>query len=379
MMRKMLERGTLLAVAALGAIGGLGRSSHAAVMLYDDFNYTVGDRLGGSGTNPLGQIAPNGEQWITRSPAAAGSWVAANDTLITAGSLSYPGLATSSGNSVRFGSSAAGGGAGKYTDSIRLPGGGSVSSGSLYYSAIVRFNGDATTPAAVAPGGVRHSYASFSTDTANPLTDAGFGVGTSSGTGGIPLPAGAWLRDSGATDFHFGSGKQNSDGMGPSASLPSWQSSAAGHPFPNQQGNTAGTGQDELTIAADTWFIVMKYTFNASATNNDTVSMWVNPIASTLGDNSGEAAAGSSGGSYYSAVNANVTTAGLDAAQIRSFMLLGLGQASAANVNKSIDTTLDELRIGDTWADVTPAVPEPASAAAVGLIGAGMLARRRRS
>lgn len=361
----------VLLVVALNVL--FASNASAALLLYEPFDYTAGDRLGGSGTSPLGKVAPNGEQWITRSPAAAGSYNPANDTLITAGSLSYTGLAASQGNSVRYGSSVAGGGAGLYTDAIRLPGGAAVNSGSLYYSAVVRFNG-ANPAAAVAPGGTRHSYAAFSTDTANPGTDAGFGVGTSSGTGGIPLPAGAWLRDSGATDFHFGSGKQNSDGMGPSASLPSWQSSAAGHPFPNQNGNTAGTGQDEATIADDIYFVVLKYTFNPSATNNDTVSMWINPIASTLGDNAGEATAGGAGGSYYSAVNASVTTASLDASQIQSFMLLGLGQASAANVNKSIDTTLDELRIGTTWADVTPAIPEPGtiSLCIVGALGLGL-------
>ncbi|MEO6434799.1 MAG: PEP-CTERM sorting domain-containing protein [Tepidisphaeraceae bacterium] len=348
------RRKLVLATASMTAVGMLAGSARATQMLFEPFDYTVNDRLGGSGTSPLGQIAPNGEQWITRSPASGGTYNPVNDTLITSGNLSYLGLAPSSGSSVRYGSSVASGGAGKYADAIRLPGAASITTGSLYYSAIVRFNGTTGTDpaAAVAPGGTRHSYASFSTDTANPLTDAGFGVSTAGGGGGIPLPAAAWLRDSGTTDFHFGAGKQNSDGMGTSLSLPTWQSGAVTHA--NQQGNVAGTGQDEATIAADTWFVVLKYTFNADAASNDTVSLWVNPIASNLGTNPGEAAAGMAGGSYYSAINGNVT-GNLDAAQIRSFMLLGLGQT--VNVNKSIDTSLDELRIGDTWADVTPKAP----------------------
>lgn len=362
-----LKRTSLLAVALTMLIVN---SASAALILYEPFKYPEGDRLGGSGTSPVGKVAPNGQTWITRSPAGAGTYNEANDTLITNGNFTYANLITTTNSrSVRFGSSVAGGATNKYTDAISL--GGPVTSGSLYYSMIVRFNG------AVAPGGVRHSYTAFSTESAN-LADAGLGLGTASGTGNIPLPAGAWLRDSGTTDFHFGSGKANSDGMGPSIPMPSWQSSAAGHPYPNQQGNTSGSGQDKATIAEDgPFFVVLKYTFNpASDGNDDTVSMWINPIASTLGDNAGEAMAGAAGGSYYSAVNAFVTAA-LDASDLESFLLLGRGQASAAgNVNKSIDTSFDELRIGTTWADVTPVVPEP-SALLLCVLGAALCGLRR--
>ncbi len=338
----------------------------AALLLYEPFDYTTGDRLGGSGTSPVGKVAPNGQTWITRSPAGGGTYNPANDTLITAGNLSYSGLAPSIGNSVRYGSSA-NTGAGLYTDAIALPN--AINSGSVYYSMIVRLNGAIVTQP-------RTSFTSLSTESADPTTDAGLGLGTSSGTA-APLPASAWIRNSGTTDYHLGSGKISTDGMGPSASAPSWQSSAAGHPYANQQGNTAGTGQDYATIADDLYFIVMKYTFNAGGTSNDTVSMWVNPIASTLGDNAGEANASGAGGSYYSAINANVTTANADASQIRSFLLIGQALASAASA-RSIDTSLDELRIGTTWADVTPTViPEPGTLLLLGL--GGLMVGIRRS
>ncbi len=344
-------------------------SSQATLLLYDPFDYTAGDRLGGSGTSPLGQVAPNGQQWITRSPAGGGTYDPTKDTLITAGNLSYPGLAPSSGNSARYGSSTSP--AGLYTDAIALPS--AVTSGSLYYSAIVKFHG------AIPTGGARTSYASFSTDTANPLSDAGFGVGTASGTANVPLPASAWIRNSGTTQYQLGGGKQNGDGLGASASAPSWQAAAA---FPNQQGNTAGTGQDWATIEnnpAQPYFIVMKYTFNSPSVNSDdTVSMWLNPIASTLGNNAGETTAGATGGSYYSAINA-YTTANLDASQIQSFMLLGLAQSSGSTT-KSIDLSFDELRIGTSWADVTPTtVPEPGGLTLLGLGMLGLLGSRRRN
>jgi hypothetical protein len=341
-------------------------AANAALILYEPFDYPAGDRLGGSGTSPLGKIAPNGQQWITRSPAAAGTYSEANDTLIMPGNFTYENLVTTtSSNSVRYGSSTDNS-PGLYTDAIALPS--PVTSGSLYYSAIVRFNG----PVA---GSARASYAAFSAESADPSTDAGLGLGTSSGTGNIPLPASAWIRNSGTTDYHLGSGKANSDGMGPSASAPSWQSSAAGHPHANQFGNTAGTGQDYATIADDFYFVVMKYTFDPASTgNDDTVSMWINPVASTLGDNAGETAAGMSGGSYYSAINAFVT-GNIDASDLESFLLLGVTQESVVG-SKSIDVSLDELRIGTTWADVTPVVPEPGSLLLC-ILGVGVCCLRR--
>lgn len=320
----------------------------AALLLYEPFNYPPGDRLGGSGTNAVGKVAPNGQTWITRSPASGGTYDPAKDTLITSGNFSYPGLAPSSGNSVRYGSSVSNNPT-LYTDAIDLPGN-PFTSGSVYYSAIVRFH---TTNAFGSAS--RTSYAAFSEDPADPLTDAGFGVITASGSVNIPLPAGAWIRNSGTTQFHLGSGKQNGDGMGTSAGAPSWQAASA---FPNQQGNTAGTGQDWATIENNIYFIVLKYTFVGSGPgNDDTVSMWINPIASTLGDDAGEAGAGAAGGSYYSATNATVT-ANVDASAlgIQSFMLIGNAQSSQRG-DKTIDVSLDELRIGTTWADVTPAPP----------------------
>jgi hypothetical protein len=356
----------LLLSLAWAAFVVIGTPSHATLLLYDPFNYTAGERLGGSGTSPLGQIAPNGQQWITRSPALAGSYVPANDTLITAGNLSYAGLVPSLGNSVRYGTSA-NNGAGLYTDAIALPS--AVTSGSLYYSMIVRLNG-------VVNGSTRTSWASLSTESANAATDAGVILGSASGSA-VDLPAGAWIRNSATVNFHLGGGKIATDGLGTSASAPSWQAATA---YPNQQGNTTGLGQDYATIADDIYFIVMKYTFfdGVNANNNlDTVSLWINPIASTLGDNAGEAVAGAASGSYYSAISAFVTTANSDADHIQSFLLIGQAVAQAASA-RSIDTSLDELRIGTTWADVTP-VPEPGVLTLLGLGLTGLLCSRRRN
>jgi hypothetical protein len=322
-------------------------SSQATLILYEPFDYAAGTRLGGSGTNAIGYVAPNGQTWITRSyfTNSEGVKVEARDVLITAGSLSYPGLAPSKGNSVRYGSSQSTAATNLYTDAIALPN--VITEGSLYYSMIVQFH------SAIPSGGGRTSYASLSRETADPLTDAGIGTAAATGVSGYTLPASAWIRNSGTTEYHLGAGKQNSDGIGPSAFSPVWQ--AAGTPYSNQQGNTTGAGQTWATIENNTYFIVMKYTFNNSSGADDAVSMWVNPVAATLGYDEGEALAGAAGGSYYSATN-GYTTAAIDTDQIRSFMLIAVAQ-QYSSFTKTIDVSLDELRIGTNWADVTPLPP----------------------
>jgi len=351
-----------LTVAAFVAVS---ISLQATLLMYEPFDYPAGDRLGGSGISPVGKTNANGQVWITLSPASGGTYDPARDTLITTGNLSYAGLATSIGNSVRYGSNAAPPAA-FYTDGIAIPGA-PYTEGSVYYSMIVQFH---SMPSGI-PGGVRTSYATLSEDFADPSTNAGYGIITSSGTGNIPLPAGAWIRNHAtvAGNYQLGSGKQNGDGMGPSASLASWQSGTVSNV--TQHGETTGNNQPWATIETNTYFIVMKYTFVGSGLgNDDTVSMWINPIPSTLGDNAGEAEASLDSGSYYSATNATVT-ANIDAYYygIQSFLLIGSAQASAS-LTKTVDVSVDELRIGTTWADVTP-VPPPPAPQIIAIDGAG--------
>jgi hypothetical protein len=331
-------------------------SSQATLLMYEPFDYPAGERLGGStATGPVGKTNANGQVWITRSPATLIPYDEARDVLITAGSMSYPGLAPSLGNSVRYGTNAAVGDVTNtmYTVAIDLPGD-PFTSNVVYYSMIVHLH------SSIPAGGVRTCYAAFSEDPADPVNDAGYGVITSSGTGNIPLPAGAWIRNSGATQYHLGAGKQNGDGTGTSAGQPSWQSGAV--TYTNQQGNVTGFGQDWATVDTNPnqpYFIVMKYEFkDLNIHNDDVVSIWVNPAASTLGYDDGEWLAGVDGGAYYSATNSTVT-ADIDAYTygIQSFMLIGNAQASTS-LTKSIDVSVDELRIGTTWADVTP-TPTP--------------------
>ncbi len=107
-------------------------------------------------------------------------------------------------------------------------------------------------------------------------------------------------------------------------------------------------------------FFVVAYTFNPSTTD-DSVSLWVNPTP---------------GGSLPVADVTVVANSGtVDAANLQ---VIGFKANSGATAGNWV---VDTLRIGDTWADVTPSVvPEPSTFV---LAGAGlgimlMVIRRRR-
>jgi len=96
----------------------------------------------------------------------------------------------------------------------------------------------------------------------------------------------------------------------------------------------------------DTIFIVASYTFNAALTNDDVSQMWINPPASTFG-------------------LANpppptlATNAGGDLSQIASFVLCN------RNANEPAVVFADEVRVGASWASVTP----PAESAVIPTLG----------
>jgi PEP-CTERM putative exosortase interaction domain len=111
----------------------------------------------------------------------------------------------------------------------------------------------------------------------------------------------------------------------------------------------------------ETVFLVGSYQFNAG-TGDDVSSLWINPSSSTFGK--------------VSAPTATLTaTGGADMGALSQFILRG-GATSPAG-------TFDELRIGTSWADVTPAaIPEPSTyAAIVGALALGVVVyvRRRRA
>jgi hypothetical protein len=118
----------------------------------------------------------------------------------------------------------------------------------------------------------------------------------------------------------------------------------------------APTWSGPLTVG-ETLFLVGSYEAVAGG-QNDIARLWINPDPSTFGD------ASFSPTTTAPTLIDDRTGTGTD---IGIFSVL-LRQSPAPHV------TLDELRIGTTWADVTPVVPEPSSL----VLAAGALAAARR-
>lgn len=103
----------------------------------------------------------------------------------------------------------------------------------------------------------------------------------------------------------------------------------------------------------DTVFLVSSYRVIGGSAN-DQVRLWINPNPSTFGAGSAP-------------TETLLATGGTDLSSVGRYFL----RQDAANATG--DYLIDEMRVGGTWADVTPAaIPEPATMALVGLGAAGV-------
>jgi PEP-CTERM motif len=163
-----------------------------------------------------------------------------------------------------------------------------------------------------------------------------------------------------ANSNEFG-GLRLSNGTDPVNAAQIWfspRNSGSGELFISSRGTSGGnqafsTGQ---TLSFGTsYFMVVKLDTTAK-----TLDFWLNPTAGAV----------SPGTSTLSLTTAQLPTASI---VVNSIGLLGGGSGGA---------TYDEIRVGTTWADVSPsAIPEPSSYAALAggaLLGAALLRRRRR-
>ena len=364
MRRHSMQRAALAVITAMYAFCGLGQIAQSQLLLYEPFDYAAGTTLGGeqTGSTPTAPIgytnASSGTVWSAHQVGAGYNSV--NDALLTAGSLGYGSLATS-GNSVTHGSGAAGASS-KYADAINLPtpidkptDGSALS---VYMSFLVRFNSFVQSDGANPSG--RFGFAEFS---ANPITPNGLTLSSDAQNSTTTrMPGTVWVRPditaggTPFTDMQLGAGKSNADGISAAGSA-TWQQDAL-------PAATAGSTRQGATTkvpwSGQTYFIVMKYTFNDPAFDalaggtkqgqDDSVSIYVNPLNADLGNNAGEASAAAS--ALYSATG-GVGSATFDSFGISSFVLLGHRQSGSV-AESSAAYAFDELRIGMTWADVTP-------------------------
>jgi hypothetical protein len=266
------------------------------------------------GTTVEGKTNPNAETWVSAYAAAA-----PNGILVASGNLTMPAtLQPAVGNSAEINGS--GNGAGK---ALRLPLGTTITQnggGTAYYSLALRV--DELTGSTNVVGG--------------------FFVGlNNSGVASTSNPTAAGARLQGRIDpndptkFNVGI-------------------------FRNVNAAAAATSWSGPLNVGDTYFLVASYE-TVAGDQNDIARLWINPDPSTFAD------PGFSPLTTLPTVIDNTTGVGSDIG-IASIILR---QGPAPHV------TLDEIRVGETWADVTPLVPEPCSLALV-LIGLGVLSCRGR-
>lgn len=141
------------------------------------------------------------------------------------------------------------------------------------------------------------------------------------------------------------------------------QASGSGYQIGLANRSSGATPVYDATVFStnDVVFLVGSYEF-VSGTGNDVSRLWVNPSSATF-------AAGA-------APSATLTsTGGTDIASINSFLIRGATGSPAG--------LMDELRIGTSWAAVTPAaIPEPSTYGAIFgavVLGAVACVRRRRA
>ncbi len=285
---------------------------HAALLFYDSFNYGPSGTLLGTAGSPT---------WVKNGASP-------DPTVQNVGGLTFPGLRVSSDTiSLQYDGSGinAGSGAPAATDGTTLTGQ-PYTTGSLYYSLLLKVTAVQTVVGTNSGNG-------FATGVN--LTQGSFMAGlqtiAASGAPTVGQSAAPLLIRSGdgtqfSSTFQLGTSKT---------------ATAADRQFYTGQSFSTGTG-------GETVFVVLRYNFDS--VNGDSASLFINPTP----------------GSAEPAAQLTVTAG--------TALTLNTGIQSFFVRNNSVepDTLLiDELRIGTSWADVTPvAVPEPSAAA---LAGCGLL------
>jgi hypothetical protein len=314
----------------------------ADLVLYEPFDYSAGEGLAGkagqtfvagqtggpTGTGQFwGQQAPNGNYWM--SCGISGTYVASTDALVVANQLSVAGLTQPSGSgAVTFG-------------------GQGITSRLAFAPINATLDGSPVTAyysfAFMIPSG------GLASTSPNGGLVAGFNNTRGSQSGNPSTVGGAMCVKASGAGFVVGINEDSA--------------------------NSAAATYDTTVLSYDTtYFVVGKYTIRGTLnlnTQDDDFQMWINPNSSTFGG-----ADPSSQPLVALAQQNDIPTNQTDNnAVVQTFLLRQTGTSLPDNSATSI--IFDELRIGTTYADVTP-VPEPTvlSLLAVGLVA--FLARRLR-
>jgi hypothetical protein len=314
--------GRIVSIFSLGLAISCASTASAALLHYDSFEYdnSVSTSLGTAGV----------ANW-TKNGASP------DPTVQSVGNLNYPGLLTTAGTkSLQYDGSGinAGSGAPAATDAITLPGQ-PYTTGSLYYSLLLKVPAvqviNASGTGNGFASGVNLTQGSFMAGLMTTVNTGAPAVGTSAAP--LLIVSGDGLSQFGTT-YRLGTSKT---------------ATAVDRQFAPTQFSTGPN--------AETVFVVLKYTFDS--VNGDSAQLFLNPTP----------------GAAEPAASLTVTAG--------TALNLGTppGIKSFFVRNNSVEPDellIDELRIGTTWEDVTPAVPEPASAVlALASLALVALLRRR--
>jgi Immunoglobulin I-set domain len=257
-------------------------------------SYTPGDYLAGQSRAP--NPGDGVQSWWEYGPLAqAGTnGVASHEPTVAAGDLSVSNLLSDGG-----GRSAAFGGNGDSALMNLTTSANGITSGTVYFSFALKLV-DITS---LDTNGAY--FAGFCN-----LQSHDHGIGTPSSVAGRVL-----VRSDGAGGFNIG--LQEGGNNSPSGFNTAWD--------------------NRSFTTSDTIFVVGSYTFNSGSSSDDVADLWINPDGSSFGVDDA------------SAPPADLTSSGSskDLARAASFVLLD-------QATNEPDGLIDDLRIGLSWADVTP-------------------------
>lgn len=251
------------------------------------------------GANLWGQTNANLERWYGIGTTNAGAPV-----VINSGSLPMPaGLPASTGNSVKLGNQVGPGGRFNI---------GAHTSGIVFYSLAVRIDDMGTL---IGANTTNHGGGAFNM-AFNNSTGSDPGQQNTPTTFAGTLYMGAYTNTGVTNGYIFGIGRSTG------STNRYWETNPPHH-------------------IGDVSFVVVSYEFVTGNASNDVVRLWVNPNSSTFG-------AANYPTPDVAIDGTNIVSTETDAGTIASFLLANRNAGSPAVL------IVDELRLGTSWADVTP-------------------------
>jgi hypothetical protein len=346
-----------LLISAAAGVLPFAPTARATLLYYDSFNYAV------QGTtwniaNSLGQNQPWDPAHLGHAGDPVQPWGlyqnGSSGAYVGAGSLSYPGLAVDpnpnsnnahyrgdgntggSGDDYRWfgqpttwnGNTTPGSGAPPFTTYAAHP----ATSVTLYYSFVLQVSQFGTLSTVSSGGGFSNGQvmAGF-TDAANDTNQ------TAQGNTAGALMFRPTDDNASSTTYQLGIGAAS--------------------------GSSSVSNSDSVWLAPSnfalnqTLFIVVAYTMNPT-TNTNVAKLYINPTPGSLESSNTVSA--------QTVPGVHELEAGLNGFVLKDDTHMPSGMS------------MDELRIGDTWADVTPSAPEPTAIALLGAPAVLTLSRRRR-